>query len=72
MLIAFLSGAGAVAGVGGLVSMVTGLCLALLGLRLLPDAHPRHDFAVGAFRTTLLLAALPLLLSLLVLFAGGG
>jgi hypothetical protein len=42
--------------------LVSALCMAAVALWLLPEGRPHHDFAVGAFRTTLLLVGLASLL----------
>jgi hypothetical protein len=46
--------------------------MAFVGMRLLPEGHPRHDFAVGAFRTTLVLLVLGVFLLIVVFVVLGG
>jgi hypothetical protein len=45
--------------------VILGVAMAVGGVRLLPKGHSRHDFAVVALITTLILLALAILLRVL-------
>jgi hypothetical protein len=55
-----------------MVLFIAGYAMAFVGMRLLPEGHPRHDFAVGAFRTTLVLLVLGVFLLIVVFVVLGG
>lgn len=52
--------------VAGSLLLVLGVVMAVAGVGLLPKGEPRHDFAVGALKTTLLLLGFGVFLLLLL------
>jgi hypothetical protein len=52
--------------VAGIVVLIVGLALAVGGVRLLPTGHPRHGFAVGALKSTLLLLGIAAFLQVII------
>jgi hypothetical protein len=50
----------------GAVALVSGLAMGVVCVRLLPVSHPRHGFAVGALKSTLLLLGIAVFLQALI------